>query len=218
MPATSSSTCSGPRCVSSTTSRRCGLPSARATRRRISSSYRGLSWLVLVPGIEPSESVGACRTLDPGDPGRFAGAGKHRDDSCPMHGLARNMQLSPGEDRLVELGDARGASGEDLSELVDYSPRRGVDQAAVDADADHLPVAFRNGDEIHRIGLHDFGQRNAMEGCNLLWVGAKLRIAPRPQHHRRDAIARAGRIVVEKAQNVALAEPQADLLTELSQH
>src|SRR5437667_5410695 len=35
----------------------------------------------LVPGIQPSESAGACCTLDPGDPGQFAGAGKHRDDT-----------------------------------------------------------------------------------------------------------------------------------------
>ena len=35
----------------------------------------------LVPGIQPSESTGAFGSMDPGDPGRFAGASKHRDDN-----------------------------------------------------------------------------------------------------------------------------------------
>jgi hypothetical protein len=35
----------------------------------------------LVPGIQTATSTGASGTMDPGDPGRFAGAGEHRDDS-----------------------------------------------------------------------------------------------------------------------------------------
>ena len=35
----------------------------------------------LVPGIQRSTGAGASGTLDPGDPGQFAGAGKHRDDT-----------------------------------------------------------------------------------------------------------------------------------------
>src|SRR5438128_2414442 len=34
----------------------------------------------LVPGIQPSTSAGESGTMEPGAPGRFAGAGKHRDD------------------------------------------------------------------------------------------------------------------------------------------
>jgi hypothetical protein len=35
----------------------------------------------LVPGIQPTTNAGASGKMDPGDPGRFAGAGKRRDDT-----------------------------------------------------------------------------------------------------------------------------------------
>jgi hypothetical protein len=34
----------------------------------------------LVPGIQSSAIAGTSGEVDPGDPGRFAGAGKRRDD------------------------------------------------------------------------------------------------------------------------------------------
>jgi hypothetical protein len=40
----------------------------------------------LVPGIHSSTHAGASGTLDPGDPGQFAGAGKSRDDKDYTNG------------------------------------------------------------------------------------------------------------------------------------
>src|SRR5262245_21012185 len=90
-------------------------------------------------------------------------------------------------------------------------------QPAVHADADHAPLALRDGDEIDRVVARDLREYNAVDRGDLIRVRAQYRIERRPHHHRRDQVAGAGRIVVERAEDIGGAELEPDLLAQLPQ-
>lgn len=60
---------------------------------------------------------------------------------------AGNGELSPGEDRLFELIDARVATGEDLTELIDHGTGWRVQGGSTDVHADDAAIALGNGVE-----------------------------------------------------------------------
>src|ERR1700686_4216322 len=87
---------------------------------------------------------------------------------------------SPGKHRPLQVGHTGVAAGEHLAELIDHRRRRRMAEAAVDAAADHPPLAFRNGDEVDHGRSRDIGERNAVDRCDLCGVAANFRLRPGP--------------------------------------
>src|SRR5882672_4284574 len=126
-------------------------------------------------------------------------------------------RLSPGEDGLLQVVDTGGAAGKHLPELIDQRRRRRVDSAAIDVQADDVPVALGNGDEFGYVRPHDVGDGNVVHGCHLVRIEAQPRVGSGPNDDWRDEVARARRVVVEEPQDVACAEEKRDFLAELAQ-
>ena len=79
------------------------------------------------------------------------------------------------------------------------------------------PLAFRDGVELDRVLARDVGKRNAPDRGDLLRIEPQRRMMPAPHHDRRDEIARARRIVVERAEDIVRRQLEPDLLGKFAQ-
>src|SRR5262245_108515 len=109
------------------------------------------------------------------------------------------------------------ATGQEFAELVDQRRRRRMDMAAMEAEADHPARALGNAGEAEGIVLLDLVKRDARDGRNLRRVRNYRDAPPRPHHDRCDQVAGTGRVIVEQAKHLALAEFKAKLLVQLTQ-
>src|SRR5262249_24399768 len=66
----------------------------------------------------------------------------------PASRIRARIASPPRKHRLLEVGDAGGAPGEQLAELIDHRRGRRVDAVAADVYAHDAAVALRNGDEV----------------------------------------------------------------------
>ena len=152
-------------------------------------------------------------------------AGRNRSTRKPSRRSAAGMRRSCWDCsryRHANTGCSRSAtrvvsSRQHFAELIDQRGGRRVDGAAVHLQPHDAPLAFRNGVELDRVLARDVGEADAADRCDLLRVEPQRRMMPAPHHHRRDEIARARRIVVERAENIARRQFEPDLFGEFAQ-
>src|SRR3984893_4689133 len=108
------------------------------------------------------------------------------------------------------------AASHHLVKLKDYGRRRRMHQGTIHADANDPSLAFRNRDKVNGARAPDFRERNAVHRGDLLRVRKQWPCLLGPDHHWRDQIARARRIVIEHTQDVVRTEAKPKLLLDLA--
>src|SRR5579884_1691469 len=119
--------------------------------------------------------------------------------------------LAPGKEGLLEVRHAdHTAVQRQLTELVQDGRRWRIHRRP-----NHGEVQQRHGARV--VGGVQLSQRHAVGGGDFVGIGSQLVTVPRPDHERRDQVARAAEEIVKSTQDRVAAYVDAYLLVDLAQ-